>query len=432
MIIQFLRIAGDSLESRTAYIRRKLGGFRSCSDAAERWAGAAAREMDFPLLAERSEWPVLSDQQEAGLAEHFRCGSAIADRTLKLDEDEVVENDLFSYLAQSWGKISVGTPVLRRTTNRAVVLFFFSDLTIDSEQPGILLSTMKPETTVETVSGDADGEGMVSIEELPDEKLQIFIDIALSIAKGLATKLASVAIEKVMGSSVPDYFGEVYQQMSTIVREELDKATIRQISDEFIGAQDWNNFHYLIQKRNGAPYSELELAMSTRQQTFYEKLAKLKNPQVAAAALSEFAIGASMHLAFLQELVEVSGGKRSYKEELAANAQAHANHAAITFNAKLVPARAQLIQTKNDKTCEPVNGYVKYRFYWTSHDEATNTDGQWYFYTVGDKDQEKTAKEHAESDVKSRREAEELNLSKNLGHIQETIAAWHELRDPDR
>ncbi|MFZ2172666.1 MAG: hypothetical protein WAW17_01260, partial [Rhodococcus sp. (in: high G+C Gram-positive bacteria)] len=416
----------DSPEARAAYITRMYRGSPACSAAAEHWAEAVDMLADPPALADRSEWPVLSPVQEAALRDRITCGTGMADRVLALDDGEVVDEDHISYLTEPWGQIPAGTPVLRRTTSLAVLFCFFDDVTIAPENPDIVRPVVSVVSSAGTTAGGAEDAEIAAEGHLAVLPLGFGIEeIALEIAKALLEKLASFAIESVMGTSVPDYFGEVYREIRSIVSEEIDAHMIRELTDEFAGAQDWNNRHYLPLKEGGASADELVKEMSAKETEFYFALAKLKDAKVAQVALGEFLIGASMHLAFIQELVNVSGAP-NWKIELSKNAVADADHAEATWRA-VVQARSDRIKVQPDGDCVPVNGYSKCTYYWTSYDDVTDTWGRKFVYTAMDKDQEKAAKTKAEKDAEHRRAAAVEDLRVKLGKPEETIAAWRNL-----
>ena len=249
--------------------------------------------------------------------------------------------------------------------------------------------------------------------------------IALDIAKALLEKLAAFAIEQIMGTSVPDYFGEVYNQIRTIVAEELDVHMIRELKDEFVGKQDWNNRHYLPLKESGATPAELSAEMAHMQEVFYSYLAKLKDENVAHVALGEFLIGASMHLAFLQELVNLGMGT-SWAVELKKNAAADADHVDAAW-ATVSAARSAQIAARADKECWPVNGFTKCALYWASYDAHDNVEGPRHWYTASDQPSSDAAKAAAQADRDRRAGEVVAALSAKLGSPTQTAAAWRKL-----
>lgn len=412
MIVNFLRVAADSTDERAAYIARAMRTSPACADAAPHWA-SGLDDVVPPLLVDPGQWPPLSAAQQAVVADRIACARRRVDAVLQLDDDETVENDVVSYLAEEWGVLPAGTPVVRRTTSRGVVDCLFDDVAITPDGPDVVRAVRSP---VPLVAGD-DGVGghvLLGIE-----------GIALDLAKALLEKLASYAIETIMGSSVPDYFGEVYREIRTIVAEELDVHMIRELTDEFVGKQEWNNRHYLPLKESGASAATLNDEMAAKQDVFYSYLAKLKDAKVAHVALGEFLIGASMHLAFLQELVTL-GVRPSWAVELAKNAIADAAHVEATWPT-VATDRAALITAEADKECVPVNGYTKCSFFWSTYDKETATWGSRHWYPVGDKDREKAAKTAAEADRDRWRADAVVALSTRLGEPMQTAATWRRL-----
>ena len=200
---------------------------------------------------------------------------------------------------------------------------------------------------------------------------------------------------------------------------------IRELTDEFVGKQEWNNRHYLPLKESGASAATLNDEMAAKQDVFYSYLAKLKDAKVAHVALGEFLIGASMHLAFLQELVTL-GVRPSWAVELAKNAIADAAHVEATWPT-VATDRAALITAEADKECVPVNGYTKCSFFWSTYDKETAAWGSRHWYPVGDKDREKAAKTAAEADRDRWRADAVVALSTRLGEPMQTAATWRRL-----
>ncbi len=413
MIVNFLRVPAGSTDERAAYLSRAMSTSPACADAAPRWAATLADDVVPPELVDPADWPTLSPAQQAVLDDRIACARRTVDTVLPLDDGETVEDDVVSYLAADWGVLPAGTPVVRRTTSRAVVDCLFDDVAITPEGPDVVRAVRSP---VPLTAGD-DGVGGHVVRGIEG--------IALDLAEALLEKLGSYAIETIMGSNVPDYFGEVYQEIRTIVAEELDVHMIRELTDEFVGKQEWNNRHYLPLKESGASAATLDAQMADKADEFYGYLAKLKDAKVAHVALGEFLIGASMHLAFLQELVSL-GVVPSWGVELSKNAIADAEHVEKTWPT-VAADRAALITAEADKSCVPVNGYSKCSFFWSTYDNATTSWGRKHWYVVGDKDSEKAAKTAAEADRDAWRVDAVAALSTRLGEPLQTAAAWRGL-----
>ncbi len=419
MDVQFFQIFASSLEAKADYIKDKLAHSPASLPRAEHWAAAIDALNEEPVVEQRSNWPALTPEQDAYVRDRIACGTAMADRFLPRADGEVVESDAFSYLTQSWGHAPAGTPVLRRATNQAVVYCFFDEFVVAAgdAQPLRLVR-----------GGDAEPEpGQVSIAAI--EPLGFgFEEIALELAKALLEKLASLAIEGVMGSSVPAYFGEVYAELRKIVAQELDAHMIRELTDKFTAAQEWNNGHYLTLKRAvpPTPVSELERQMNDEQVAFYTHLSLLKDPAVDQVALGEFMIGSSMQLAFLQELLNVTGASH-WKEELNIRIDICANSVEATWK-KVTQARAAKIKVQSDGDCTPVNGATKCNYYYTSYDYVAGTWGSKFYYNASDTPSENKAKARAENEAAARRLAAIDQLRTALGKPEETVAKWRSLK----
>lgn len=413
MIVNFLHVSADSTDERAAYITGAMSASPSCADAAPRWAAALEANPTPPSLVDPEQWPPLSPEQQAVVDDRIACARRLVDLTLELGDGEVVESDLVSYLASDWGVLPAGTPVVRRTTSRAVIDCLFDDAVVTPDGPDVVRVVRSP------VQVDAVGEASDGALGNP------IAGIALSIVKSLLEKLGSWAIEQVMGSTVPGYFGEVYQEIRSIVAEQLDVHMIRELTDEFTAKQEWNNAHYLPRKQSGVAPATLNGEMGRKQEEFYSHLAKLKDPAVAHVALGELLIGASMHLAFLQELMNL-GVEASWALELKKNAAMDAEHVEKIWP-EVAARRKELVAVRATSECWPVNGYSQCAYYWSTYDSATSAWGPRHRYYPGNKEGEKAAKSAAAAD-RDRIAAEVVTtLSTKLGSPAETAAAWRAL-----
>lgn len=416
MHVQFFRIDAESLQAKADYIAIKLAHSPSCLPQVEHWAQSIDALDLTPQLAEVANWPRLSAAQRKEVQRRIACGASMADRFLPLVEGEVIEEDLFSYLTDDWEHAPKGTPVLRRTTSQALIYCFFEEMEVT---PG----KAKPLRPVPTEDADW-ADRALDHEETPEVDAE---ETALKIASALCEERAAFAVEQVMGGAVPDYFGQAYGEIRGIVAEEMNAHLVREITDEFSGAQLWNNNHYLPLAQAVPPPPKQVLAdeMNFTVRAFYGYLAKLMDAQVAQICLGEFMIGASMHLSFIQEVCKVTGAP-NWKQELSLDAAQWATHAELTWEA-VRDARAAKIEVQADGECVPVDGATKCAYYYTTYDCLAQTWGGKFYYRASDDDSGRAAKARAEAEAASRRLAAVENLRATLGKPEETIAKWRGL-----
>jgi hypothetical protein len=412
MDVQFLQIFTDSLDAKIDYINQKLAHSPQCLPHAERWASATDDFNETPHIAESVNWAESDKDHQA--KRRIKCATRMVDRFLPLAEAEVIEEDSFSYLTDEWGHAPQGTPVLRRITNQAVVYCFF-----DEFHPAADAADTARESEEATSAADAPP---------PPAPVGFGVEeFALEISQGLLDQLGAAAIERAMGSAEPDYFGVVYAELCAIVARELDAHLICEVSDELIGAQSWNNSYYLPFKGFTPAPDPRDLAdeLNLSQDTVEEYLAKLMDARVAKLSLGEFLIGASMQLAFIQELWNVTGADR-WRVALSDAAQRYADHAENAWRA-VGEARSAKIDVQLDGYCVPVDGATKCSYYYTTYDYFAEAAGSNFFYRVADKEGEQNAQMCAAAEAQDRRQAAIDELRFKLGKPEQTIAAWRAL-----
>lgn len=421
MIIMYEDIKIASEQEKKEYLMRKFINSSDCMKTSLETFENYSLEKELPPVEEAKKLPILSTAQEKLLEKRKACALNLVSRYFILDENEKVEEDFFSFLLSDWKGIKKGTPVLRRKTNISTVYFFFEHNTVD-------LSCNKVESLPENPILSSH-ENIFNNEMFSPGDIKLknpLASIALSVAGAIAGKFATMAIDKIMGTSIPSYFDEVYEQVSSIVSQELDKHMIKEITDEFTAKQNWIVNHYIpLKNRTVDPptLKRLEKELNDAQTEFYCYLAKLMNEKVSLSCLKEFLIGANIHLALLQELILVTD-QSNYKEEFVLNITKYIQHAEDTWN-KISNTRRNKIITYKEKYCETLDvGVVKCTFYWVASDEVSGLSRRYKY-----EKEENKARASAESTANIMRANAINNLSELIGQPAEVVNCWKKAKE---
>ena len=261
-------------------------------------------------------------------------------RVYPIIEGEIIEEDFFSYLIDSYKDYPVGTAVLVRKTNYSEHYYLFTDVKIvDGE-----LITEQPESpgsartaSLSVTSTNGTGEVIAGF---------IGRQLAAGLVSGLASPIGVMIFQAVFGSSVPSYFDEVYKKIREIVKEELSTMQIDLVDERINSAQTWARNTYLPRKAMpGVEKNEL-YKMLDKYLNFIntDAIGNLKMPRLREPGLQVFMVAAGVHLALFQEKALVDPlttdpKKSSYAVTIQLTAEDYANHAESTFNSIITTRR---------------------------------------------------------------------------------------------
>ena len=147
------------------------------------------------------------------------------------------------------------------------------------------------------------------------------------IISGIGGFIGGKMLSSIFKSTVPSYFTEVYKVIADITKEELSTNTIAQIDGEINGLVQWIENQYNPRKSAGAVKTELyNMLLPQVNDVAVHMVAVLQEKEFASSALSVFIIGASIHLALLQELATVDPDvSHADKSSYVATIQKYAN-----------------------------------------------------------------------------------------------------------
>lgn len=317
-------VEGDT----AAYVRRRLEGMAGVGravTAADVAAMIEAGEGAGPGVTELDALD-LSAEQAARVEARLRHAARILSTQSPLLEGEVVERDTLGFLTEPWGAHPAGTPVLRRRTDRAELVYTFPGNRV-SESVDFEVAPLSDELTAGLEAARARGPGPTV-----DPRLASSFglgDIAKSLSTGLlggvAGKIGALIFDAIFPPGVPDYFDEVYAKIRTIVREELRQHDVDLIRTQLDAVLNW-------QRRVYAPKNPRQATDPEERKRLFEEveahihdlekpMAVLTNPTWSHLGLSALTLGGGVYLALCQEACLMDPGvddpaKSSYAETI--------------------------------------------------------------------------------------------------------------------
>lgn len=124
----FGTIKGDKRQYVKAKLLAGLDDPGQLSNEALEAAIASLAEEPLPLADVTALKP--GNRQQAEIEARKRCASAELRLESPLLPNETIEEDLFTFLTEPVEELRAGTPVLKRTTNRATLYYAFSEFQI--------------------------------------------------------------------------------------------------------------------------------------------------------------------------------------------------------------------------------------------------------------------------------------------------------------
>lgn len=350
-------------------------------------------------IAEKYEHYQITQEQEAEIEARKRCVMATLLRQSPLLEGETVEEDFFSFLKESYADLPENTAVLKRTTNKAELIYIFDDVqVINGNLQFKKTEPAKAEITFPRRTSSISSSAIKSIAQ----------GLGSGIVSGIGGKIGALIFDAIFPPGVPDYFDEVYKEIRKIVSEELTTAHIDSINGRINGVVAWARKTYAPRKEANVSREELFGMLKEQVNLLYtDAVYTLMEPRYAKPGISVFMIAAGVHLALIQEQALVDpaqliASKSSFATSVKLNAQDYANHLTSTYN-KVLTDRLNKIKIKDNPLDDPsnpssINTYsvLKHRYYY--HDEITGKKGR-YREDYTDKDKNKHyGREEAEAD----------------------------------
>ncbi len=237
-----------------------------------------------PAILSESELPTPTAEQASQVAKLKAEAQDYIAATAPLLAGETVEEERYSILGAPFGSYAKGTAVLLRRTSRAETCYFFPGVTI---VPGGI-RIMPPGRDDET---DPEAQPLGAVPA-----------ILIDAAKALAQMLGSAILDELFPEKMPPYFVQVFEQIRKIVKDELTRQTIDELSGQFEGVVRFVKNEYEPEKKKSGVSKELLGRLQHQSDEMYKMVATLMPDRYAMSGLAVFQYGATAHLSMLQEI----------------------------------------------------------------------------------------------------------------------------------
>lgn len=251
----------------------------------------------------------------------FDCFFDILHKEYPMLPGEFVRSERFSILAKKTGKLEKGTIVFERISNMATIYFVLLNIGMDEEGLVFVRETelreIKSKTPVFLLKG---GKG------------SFVMKLVKNIFSAAASKAGGALYDIVKGmifggdeGGIPDYFDEVYAELTRIVSQKIDDNTIRTINGAINNIIQRIRHEYEPMKKesdlNDKNDRDKLCGLLNRYDDVFlggasGMLNTLRDPQLAHAGLPVFMLGVGVQIFLLQEkaLVDNSNYDKQKKE----------------------------------------------------------------------------------------------------------------------
>ncbi len=262
---------------------------------------------------------------------------------------------------------------------------------------------------------------------------QVAQELLLKAAGGMAQALGCHVVDQFFpDNTVPPYFSSVYTAVRGIIKDALTQQTINETMGELQGMLRYLNNDYLAEKSAHGVTDDLLQRLQRRSDEMYQHIGKVMEPHAACTGISTFMVGATIHLAMLQELALEHKKLGSDAGTVAAksNFLDYADHLCETF---------ETIRSKRDHVVT-VKHFLKghtsaatmstwYETYYHWHDglgPAGHRNGGPFNYQYGDAAGAKKAERHAKKSRDQQAAALISHWRTQLGQPEKVAARWRE------
>ena len=227
-----------------------------------------------------------------------------------LVEGETIEKEFATYLAEPLLNFSAGTAVIKRTTNMAEINYIISNVMVD-ERGDLLGAEVRMR-----VPRALKAEGSESFAA------KMGTAVLTGMASAIGGAIANYIIGQIFPPDVPSYFDKVYERMTSIVGQALERDKIDSINgalntitnrlrDEYAKAKEESNLELELDRKN------LFDLLQKYDATFISgpggMLGTLQLERYSLAGFAAFLLGASLQLALFQEMANVVLQKKDGK-----------------------------------------------------------------------------------------------------------------------
>ncbi|MFD2564596.1 insecticidal delta-endotoxin Cry8Ea1 family protein [Aquimarina rubra] len=323
---------------------------------------------------------------------------------LGIGEEIIPNGQTASYLVEDWKNYKKGTPFVKRVTNKSTLYFFRPDLIIENgELKDISVADIEMPSDLINLSLLS---GQTYAQDVDWTKgVKVLLDSLNGAAPPPLNILGAALLAMVWPNGGDTDWEVIYDNIRKIIIEELDKKTLTDTYAELSGVLDYISSEYRhLADDPKTPKETLQSKLEFYNHTLYTKILSIfQDTRYANAALGNFLIAASTHIALFQEralqdpnhLTDPSNSP--YAKTLSQKAKEYANHVDAVIP-KLVESRAKEIgglKVKKDCTVSSIGDLIcSYSYYYA--DKKTGKNSKDIGREGGEKALEKKCKSKAE------------------------------------
>jgi hypothetical protein len=390
------------------------------------------------VLADRSQL-IFTKAAQIEITVRQRCAVQTVDESLPLLDGEMVQEDSFTCLEKPVEELERGTAVLRRTTNMGVTWVFFPDFRLTTENE--LEYTGLPDALLEAASSEPEPQPEVMprgviIAGMAIES--IALSLAQALLKGFGGKLGALAWNQLFQGGVPSFFGEVYQEIRRIVRDELTRHDMDLITARLNGVIEWQRLVY-EPKNPRAQRTERERRrlfeeVESQIEKVRETTSILRHDRWRKAGMGTFLGAGSLYFALCQEacMVDpaVSPSKpedSSYAKTIQLTAAEYAGDLERTYK-ELLQARIDAVTLTTFRHILKIGrkSYMATGYQWSDAFKGT-TGPRRQKRKTGRKTVEGDPRAEATADLENYRRGLPPLFHKEMGHPLDVVATWQQL-----
>ncbi|MFI5138322.1 MAG: hypothetical protein ACHQIM_10895 [Sphingobacteriales bacterium] len=233
---------------------------------------------------------------------------------------EYADSETLTILDKDWEAIPAGTVVFERVTNLATLYYVVSNIRLDA---GGKLNVMQPELVMSRQPVLHENVVMV----LKGKKQSLPMKIAKSIGGAMLSKIGGfvgdLIVHYFFPEGVPDYFDEVYKEITRIVDQKIDANTILTINGALHNVMDKLDSEYIPAKEGANPDIKADreklFSLLQKYDTVFltgpgGMLGALQDAKLAHAGFGAFMLGAALQIGLSQEMAFVDPG--NYDDKL--------------------------------------------------------------------------------------------------------------------
>ncbi|EDP96409.1 hypothetical protein U8527_09875 [Kordia algicida OT-1] len=332
-------------------------------------------QKDVINTAKKEDFYAIDKRQKVLVEASKRCAIESLVKEAPLVDQEIIEEDFFTYLTAPFDDFEKYTAVLIRKTNMATMYYFFDNIQIDQGNLSFLPSDLPNEDpVVNTLKFSSDFfKGLIK-------------KLLSSAASSVGSKIGAIVLNIVM----KEMFGvednkELINKIRSIIKEEIQNNEIEKIDGKISGTINYLTEEYKNLKAKSDLNDRKQREVLLRNLELYSKdfytdvLGLLEQTTYVKKGLRSYIIGVSIYILILQEkaLIDpdhMNPNDTSYAITLRSNATKYLNHIE-TYYKELYDARSGQIYVYSD----PWIDYNVHKDAYRYRDNGTNFVSQRYY-----------------------------------------------------